>query len=389
MRRGAVADLLPVLAVEEGHFITVDGRIGAALACTGINLAIQSDEAAATIAALFAETLNYLPLGAHLELLVVNSPLRADEWVPWHRAQYAPPVGLDTYVTHLAAAYRRELGEQHIPDLRFSAILSLPGVGEGHRARRPHPDRRRLLARGRVAHREALAALTQATSELSHALAELEIVATPLGRQGMLDLLWQCANPTWSQDVIAPYRAASPTDLRTLRDRLGQSRLLRRADSLSLDRGYETTMALRALPDGTFPGWLRSLMATGVAFRFALHIEPLAKEKERTVLTRTLRQRHAVLAERQHQGSSPISSRRRPTARRRTSCARWRRPTCAPSAPPSSSPSAPTPRAMSPPQPARSARRSATRAARRLIAATSIKTLCGGRPCRSPIIRRG
>jgi len=305
MRRGAVADLLPVLAVEEHHFITVNGRIGSAHACTGINLAIQSDEAAATSAALFADTLNYLPLGAHLELLVINSPLRAAEWVPRHRAQFHSPAGLAAYVDHLAAAYHGELGEQHIPDLRFYAILSLPGTGERHRARRPHPDRRRLLARDRAAHREALAALTQATSELVHALTELEIVATPLGRQGMLDLLWQCANPTWSQDVIAPYRAASPADLRTLRDRLGQSRLVRRADLLCLDRGYETTMSLRALPDGTFPGWLRSLMAAGVAFRFAVHIEPLAKEKERTALTRTLRQRHAVLAERQHQGSSP------------------------------------------------------------------------------------
>jgi len=305
MRRGAVADLLPVLAVEEHHFITVNGRIGSAHACTGINLAIQSDEAAATSAALFADTLNYLPLGAHLELLVINSPLRAAEWVPRHRAQFHSPAGLAAYVDHLAAAYHGELGEQHIPDLRFYAILSLPGTGERHRARRPHPDRRRLLARDRAAHREALAALTQATSELAHALAELEIVATPLGRQGMLDLLWQCANPTWSQDVIAPYRAASPADLRTLRDRLGQSRLVRRADLLCLDRGYETTMSLRALPDGTFPGWLRSLMVAGVAFRFALHIEPLAKEKERTALTRTLRQRHAVLAERQRQGSSP------------------------------------------------------------------------------------
>jgi hypothetical protein len=305
MRRGAVADLLPVLAVEEGHFVTVDGRSGTALACTGINLAIQSDEAAATVAALFAETLNYLPLGAHLELLVTNSPLRADEWVPQHCAQYTPPMGLDTYVTHLAAAYRQELGEQHIPDLRFYAIVSLPGAGAGRRVRRPHRDRRRLLIRDRAAHREALATLIQATSELAHAFAELEIVATPLGRQGMLDLLWQCANPTWSQAVVAPYHAASPADLRTLRDRLGQSRLVRRADLLCLDRGYETTLSLRALPDGTFPGWLRALMATGVSFRFALHIEPLAKEQERTALTRTLRQRHAVLAERRHQGSSP------------------------------------------------------------------------------------
>ena len=301
MRRGAVADLLPVLAVEEHHFVTVDGHVGAALACTGINLAIQSDEAAATIAALFADTLNYLPLGAHLELLVVNSPLRAEEWVPQHCAQFYPPDGLTPYVDHLAEAYRRELGGQHIPDLRFYAILSLPGIGEGHRRR----TTRRTLRMHRAAHNETLAALTQAASELAHALAELGIIATPLGRQGLLDLLWQCANPMWSQAVVAPYREASPADLRTLRDRLGQSRLLRRADMLCLDRSYETTMTLRALPDGTFPGWLRSLMATGVAFRFALHIEALSKEKERQSLTRTLRQRHAVLAERRHQGSSP------------------------------------------------------------------------------------
>jgi len=290
-----------VLAVEEHHFVTVDGHVGAALACTGINLAIQSDEAAETIAALFADTLNYLPLDAHLELLVVNAPLRAEEWVPQHRAQFHPPTSLTSYVDHLAEAYRQELGGQHIPDLRFYTILSFPGTGERRRRRATQ----RALRMHRAAHNETLGALTQATSELAHALAELEIVATPLGRQGLLDLLWQCANPTWSQEVVAPYREASPADLRTLRDRLGQSRLLRRADMLSLDRGNEMTMALRALPDGTFPGWLRALMATGVAFRFALHIDALSKEKERQSLTRTLRQRHAVLAERRHQGSSP------------------------------------------------------------------------------------
>jgi hypothetical protein len=301
MHRGAVGDLLPVLAVEEHHFVTVDGQVGAALACTGINLAIQSDEAAATIAALFADTLNYLPLGAHLELLAVNAPLRAEEWVPRHCAQFHPPIGLAPYVDHLTEAYRRELGGQHIPDLRFYAILSLPGTNEGRRRR----TTRRALRMHRAAHNEALGTLTQAVSELAHAFAELDIVATPLGRQGLLDLLWQCANPTWSQDVAAPAREASPADVRTLRDRLGQSRLVRRADMLCLDRGYETTMSLRALPGGTFPGWLRALMATGVAFRFALHIEALSKEKERQALTRTLRQRHAVLAERRHQGSSP------------------------------------------------------------------------------------
>lgn len=305
MRRGAVADLLPVLAVAEDHFVTVDGQVGTALACTGINLAIPSDEAAATIAARFADTLTYLPPGAYLELLAINTPLRGEEWVPQHLAQYAPPVGLSGYLACLADAYRRAVAHQHIPDLRFYAILALPGAREHGVARADRWGGGRRLRRDRAAHRAVLADLAQAARELAHALAELGIVATPLGRQGLLDLLWRCANPTWSQDVGAPYRAASPADLRTLRDRLGQSRLLRRADALCLDRGYETTLSLRALPDNTFPGWLRALMATGVAFRFAVHIEPLSKEKERTALTRTLRQRHAVLAERQHHGSSP------------------------------------------------------------------------------------
>jgi hypothetical protein len=294
-----------VLAVEEHHFVTLDGRVGAILACTGINLSIQSDEAAATIAALFADTLAYLPLDARLQLLAANIPLRGDEWVPRHIAQYVPPAGLDTYVEHLAAAYRREVSDQYIPDLRFYAILSLPGATVRRVQIAGRRGGRRTLRCDHAGYREALTNLIQATGELAHALTELEIVATPLGRQGLLDLLWQCANPTWSQDVVAPYRESSPADLRTLRDRLGQSRLLRRADALCLDRGFETTLSLRALPDGTFPGWLRALMATGVAFRFALHIAPLAKEKERHALTRTLRQRHAVLAERRYQGSSP------------------------------------------------------------------------------------
>jgi len=305
MRKGSVADLLPVLAVEENHFVTLDGRIGVALACSGVNIGIKSDEAAESIAALFARSLNYLPVGAHLQLLVVNTPLRGDDWVPQHLAQFAPPPGLTDYVTLLGEAYNRELAGQHIPDLRYYAVLSLPGPTAPRGRTAVGRGDRRLLRHERTAYAGAVAALTQAASELAHALVELEVVVTPLGRQGLLDLLWECANPTWSQSVATPHAAASPADLRTLRDRLAQSRLLRRADSLRLDGVCETTMSLRALPDATFPGWLRDLMATGIAFRFTLHIEALSKQKERHAFTRTLRQRHAVLAERQHGGNSP------------------------------------------------------------------------------------
>ena len=168
-----------------------------------------------------------------------------------------------------------------------------------------HQRRDRSLTRGRIAHADAVAALLGTASEFAHAMSELGIVATPVGRQGTLDLLWECANPTWSADVATPYAAHSPADARTLRERLAQSRLTRHPDHLVLDGGYEATLALRALPDATFPGWLRALMATGVTFRFALHIGALEKGKERTVLMRTLRQRHAVLAERTHTGASP------------------------------------------------------------------------------------
>ncbi len=303
MRRGSVADLLPVLAVEEGYFVTTDGRVGCALACTGINLGIQSEAGAEAIAARFAAVLAYLPADARLQLLAMNTPLRADDWVPHHLAQFAPPPGLTEYVTLLSEAYRWELAGRYIPDLRYYAVLSFPGApGE----RRTGTGRAgRAFVADRTRHGEALATLAGAASELAHALAECEIVATPIGRQGVLDLLWQCANPQWSEGVATPYTAASPADLRTLRERLTQSRLVRRADHLRLDGGYEATLALRALPDATFPGWLRALMAAGVAFRFALHVQPLAKGKERVSLTRTLRQRHAVLAERSRAGSSP------------------------------------------------------------------------------------
>jgi len=59
MRKGSVADLLPVLTVEENHFVTLDGRMGVALACSGVNIGIKSDEAAESVAALFAQSLNY------------------------------------------------------------------------------------------------------------------------------------------------------------------------------------------------------------------------------------------------------------------------------------------------------------------------------------------
>ena len=294
-RHTPVSDLIPVLAVEETHFVTTDGRYGRTLACSGINLAIQGTEAAGLTVGRFGDALTFLPPDAGLQLLVLNRPLRGDDWIPAHLGQYAPPPGLADYVRALGAAYRQELAGRHVTDLRFYAVLTLPSppAPTGALARRFR--RRRVLARGREAHARALAELAQAVDALGHALGELDIRTTALGRQGMIDLLWECANPAWGRDVAAPRAEAAPAETRTLRHRLGQSRLVRRREWVRLDGGYEQTLALTALPEATVAGWLRGLTIAGVPLRLALHVAPLQKAQERVALTRTLRQRHAVL----------------------------------------------------------------------------------------------
>ncbi len=294
-RHTPVSDLIPLLAVEETHFVTTAGRYGRVLACSGINLAIQGAEAAALTVGRFGDALTFLPPDAGLQLLVLNRPLRGADWVPAHLAQYAPPPGLADYVRALGAAYGAELADRHVTDLRFYAVLTLPGppTPTGALARRFR--RRRVLARGREAHARAVIALGQAVDALGHALGELDVRTTPLGRQGTIDLVWECANPAWGRDVAAPRAEAAPAETRTLRHRLGQSRLVRRREWVRLDGGYEQTLALTALPEATVAGWLRGLTVAGVPLRLALHIAPLAKARERVALTRTLRQRHAVL----------------------------------------------------------------------------------------------
>ncbi len=295
-RHTPVGALLPVLAVEEGCFVTTDGRYGRILACTGLNPRIQGAAAAELAAARFGAAVAVLPPDAHLQLVVINRPLRGEDWVPRHLAQYRPPAGpLADYARGLDAAYRRALAGTHIPDLRFYAIVTIPGppAPKGALARRFR--RRRVLARGREAHARTVRELGQLADALAHGLAELEIRAAPLGRQATIDLLWECANPAWGRDVAAPRADTPPAESRALRERLGQSRLLRRREWLRLDGGYEQVLALTALPEATVAGWLADLTAAAVPFRLALHITPLAKAQERGTLTRTLRQRHAVL----------------------------------------------------------------------------------------------
>ena len=180
-RHTPVGDLLPVLAVEEAHFVTTAGRYGRVLACGGVNLAVQGAEAAELTVARFADALAYLPADAQLQLVVVNRPLRAADWVPAHLAQYRPPPGLAEYVRTLGESYARELGGRHVADLRCYAVLIRPGPPGPTGALARRFRRRRVLGRGREAHARAVAELAQAADALARALAELDVRAAPWG----------------------------------------------------------------------------------------------------------------------------------------------------------------------------------------------------------------
>ena len=298
--RGSAADLLPLLHAEEDHYVTTDGRVGRALACTGLNARIQSQEEADRTAARFAQALGVLRRyrGARAQLIALNRPLRGEDWVPRHMAQYDRcPAPLAHVREHLGAAYRRELAGRVIPDLAFYIVVSLPGAPapRGPLARRFR--RRRILARDRAEHAAVVARLGELVGALVDGLTTLRLEATPLGRQATIDLLWGCANPLWGRDAVAPRADAPPADARALRERLAQSRTVRRADWLRHDWGYEATLALRALPELIFAGYLQELMACGVDLRLALHVEPLPKARERRTFARRLRMRHAILDE--------------------------------------------------------------------------------------------
>ncbi|MDP9378969.1 MAG: hypothetical protein M3Q29_02255 [Chloroflexota bacterium] len=96
-------------------------------------------------------------------------------------------------------------------------------------------------------------------SETSNALGALELAAERLGSRQLIEKLWSCGNPNWSHDVTPPYEPASPDDLRCLRDRLAQSRVVFYPDYLRVDGTYQTTIVLRALPSVTYSGCMDKL----------------------------------------------------------------------------------------------------------------------------------
>ncbi|MDP9381771.1 MAG: hypothetical protein M3Q29_16825 [Chloroflexota bacterium] len=109
-RTQSTANLIPVVEIAETHFVTTEGRVGVILEAEGRNMSIMSAEEAEGLVAAYADVLNYLDPGVHLQLVVSNKPLSAEEWVPVHMRQYD---GCPPHLAHvrdtLAARYKERL----------------------------------------------------------------------------------------------------------------------------------------------------------------------------------------------------------------------------------------------------------------------------------------
>ena len=88
---GSAADLLPLLTVEEDHFLTTSGAMGRVLACSGLNLGDRERRDGRSPAPPSSPLHSTsCPADARLQFLAINRPLRAEDWVPRHLAQYQP-----------------------------------------------------------------------------------------------------------------------------------------------------------------------------------------------------------------------------------------------------------------------------------------------------------
>ncbi len=302
----SASDLLPVLDIGTDHFVTTDGRYGAVFECSGLNMHIKSAEGADTAAALVRDLIDFLDPGTHLQLNIQGSQLHPEVWMQEYRTEFSPPAGLEGYVDRTCEQLRRELQGRSVTRLRYQATVTIPGPPKPNppRAIRRKLRSERALACEQQEHSKTLVQLDNVVSETSNALGALELSAERLDSRQLIELLWSYGNPNWSRDVTPPYEPASQDDLRCLRDRLAQSRVVVYPDYLRVDGTYQTTMVLRALPGVTYSGCMDKLAAVGFNFRAALHIDALDTNKERAALEGAHTRRHNVLAERQEKGRS-------------------------------------------------------------------------------------
>ncbi len=320
-RTQSTANLIPVVELAETHFVTTEGRVGVILEAEGRNMSIMSAEEAEGLVAAYADVLNYLDPGVHLQLVVSNRPLSAEEWVPVHMRQYdACPPRLAHVRDTLATRYRERLAGRHVPSLRYHIVLTVPGApapkGKSRLLLRRAPSR--VLLRDRRLYEEAVAEASRVAHDLIGDFASLGITADPLGRQAMIDLLRSYMSPQWSEidRVDASKVSSSVYDLnvhlnahastmRQLTEVLAVGYVGQRNDHMVVDAGLERTIALRNLPDSTFAGYLDKLVATGRTWRASIHIDSLDKRKETARLRTKHRQLHGVIEDRNFKNRPP------------------------------------------------------------------------------------
>ncbi len=340
----STANLIPVVEIAETHFVTTEGRVGVILEAEGRNMSIMSAEEAEGLVAAYADVLNYLDPGVHLQLVVSNRPLSAEEWVPVHMRQYdACPPRLAHVRDTLADRYRERLAGRHIPNLRYHIVLTVPGAPTPKGKARLLPKRppSRVLLRDRRLYEEVVAEASRVAHDIIGDFASLGITAQPLGRQATIDLLRSFMSPQWSQidrvdasrvssSVYAPgvdsapstrqrrfglrnARPGSPqvhpnahaSTMRQLTEVLAVGYIQQRNDHMVVDGGLERTIALNTLPDSTFAGYLDKLVSTGHTWRASIHIDSLDKRKETARLRTKHRQLHGVIEDRRFKNRPP------------------------------------------------------------------------------------
>ncbi len=320
-RTQSTANLIPVVEIAETHLVTTEGRVGMILEAEGRNMSILSVEEAEGLVAAYADVLNYLDPGVHLQLVVSNRPLSAGEWVPVHMRQYdACPPHLARVRNTLADRYRERLAGRHIPNLRYHIVLTVPGAPtpKGKSRLLPRRTPSRVLLRDRRLYEEVVAEASRVAHDVIGDFASIGITATPLGRQAMIDVLRSFMSPQWSEidRVDASKVSSSVYDLnvqpsvhastmRQLTEVLAVGYVGQRNDHMVVDGGLERTIALRNLPDSTFAGYLDKLVATGRSWRASIHIDSLDKRKETARLRTRHRQLHGVIEDRRFKNRPP------------------------------------------------------------------------------------
>lgn len=313
-RDESAADLMPVVDISDGVLHTVDGRIALAFRCTPADLAGADDEIADGTSALFTLALGQLPIGARLVCHANPTPLSGEEWVPRHiREEYDPPPHLRPAVAIIEHWLRARLADGHVDAGEHLWTLSLRGAGGAGSiggVSLLRPDARR--------HAERVKELRRAATRFAAALEDAGITSDPLGDSELVAIFWAAFNdPKYAGRVAPPELdgfpdrtdpeedAARLREWRCLRERVAQTKLVRRSGYLRIHRDAWVTHALRAMPALTTSGWMHGPVTAGVRGRIALAIEVLDKAAEMGKLDLRRRGRHALMGSEDDRSAAP------------------------------------------------------------------------------------